>query len=275
MTRSNRRRAARAWPAAACLCAAALAGLGGCDISRPTIRLQDIEVHSIDFEKIELTYHFEITNPNSYRITLWGFDFALVAGGQTFARCTLPKPVGGVPTGGQTTVRAPVTLKYADVPLVVSRPDKPSFYGLDGSAAFSFMGTRRSYPFTHAGLLPPLRQPKWRFVKLRLANRDEGIIELSFDVENPNTFALPMGRLTGTLRGGAEALLPVDRAAPGSVPPGKTARLVLPAKLAPDQALRVAARAEAAPQSLQFEGGLELRPPPELRPMLLGREDRP
>ena len=110
MTPSNRRRTAGAWPVAAWLCAVGLAALGGCDISRPTIRLLDIEVNSIDFEKIELTYQFEITNPNSYMITLWGFDFALVSGGETFARCLLPKPVGGVPAGGHTTVRAPVNL---------------------------------------------------------------------------------------------------------------------------------------------------------------------
>jgi len=275
MTRPPRRRAARTWPAAACICAAALAALAGCDISRPTIRLQDVEVAAVDFDKVELVYHFEVTNPNSYRVTLWGFDFTLVSGGETVARSALAKPVGGVPTGGTTTVRAPVSLAYADVPLVVSRPDKPSFYGLNGSAAFSFMGTMRFYPFTHAGLIPPLRQPKWRFAKLRLANRDEGILELSFDVENPNAFSLPMGRLAGSLLDGDESLLTVDRIAPGSVPPGKTARLVLPAKLPPDQALRVAARAEAAPQALRFEGGLTLRPPPELRPMLLGQEYRP
>jgi len=261
--------------ATAALMGLAAAVLGGCDISRPEIRFHDVRVESMDFERIDVVYEFEIVNPNSYIITLWAFDYTLVAGGEKFASCTLDKPVTGVPTGGKALVRAPVSIAYKDVPLVVSRPAKPSFYGLNGSADFTFVGAKRSYPFTHAGMILPLRKPSWRFVNLRLANRTEGIIELSFDVENPNTFAIPLGRLAGTLRSGEKDVAKIDRIAPGAAPAGKTARLVVPVRIASEEALRSAAAAEAAPQSLTFVGRLEIAPPPELREMLLGQERRP
>ncbi len=271
MDQPRRRGAIGSRLVAACAVAVGLALLAGCDISRPEIRLRDVEIAAYDFEKIELTYVYEVTNPNAYIVTLWGFDFRLISAGEELARSALAKPVTSVPTGGSATVRAPVTIRYADVPPLVARADAPSFYGLNGSAGFSFLGNMRFYPFTHAGMIPPLRQPSWRFVKLRLASREEGIVELSFDVTNPATMPLPMGRLAGALRRGDKELLRVDRIPPGPVPAGKTARLVVPVKIAPAEAIAAAAAAEAAPRSLQFEGSLELLPPAGLKAMLLGQ----
>ena len=85
--------------AVACAVAAVLALLAGCDISRPEIRLRDIEIAAYDFDKIELTYVFEVANPNSYIVTLWGFDFQLISAGEEFARSSLAKPCTAVPSG--------------------------------------------------------------------------------------------------------------------------------------------------------------------------------
>jgi LEA14-like dessication related protein len=251
------------------------AALGGCEMARPTIALHDVRATGMDFEKVELVYEFHIHNPNTYRVGLWAFDVSLVAGGEEFARVELPRPAGGVSTGQTEVVSVPLTLRFADVPVVVARADQPSGCALSVEATFSYLTARRGQTFAHAGWLPPLRQPSWHFRALRLAGREEGVVELVFDVENPNTFALPIRRLTGVVRSDREALVQVDRPAPGPVPPTRTARLVVPVSLGPEAAVRAAARAEAAPGSVRFEGRLHLDPPPSLAAMLMGERTPP
>ncbi len=251
------------------------AALGGCEMSRPTIALHDVQAVAMDFEKVELVYEFHIHNPNTYRIGLWAFELSLAAGAEEFARVELPRPVGGVSTGQTELLRVLLTVRFADVPVVVARADQPSPCALLAEATFSYLTARRSQTFAHAGWLPPLRQPACHFRELRLANRAEGVVELVFDVENPNTFALPIRRLAGVVRSGSEVLAQVDRPAPGPVPPGKPARVVVPVSLGPEAALRAAARAEAAPGSVRFEGRLHLDPPPSLAAMLMGEKTPP
>jgi LEA14-like dessication related protein len=265
------RRSAAILTAAACIVSAAAGG--GCEMKTPSVRLRDIRVAEADFEKLQLLLDFEIANPNSYQISLWGFEVALTAAGEEFAAGSLDRPVMGLSAGEAANLRAPVTIRYADVPELVSRPDRPAPCDLSAKATFSFLVVRRAVSFTHAGQVPPLRAPSWRFRDLR--SRGQGVVELVFDVTNPNTFELPLGRLAGVLKCGDETLVRVNRLPPGPVPAGRTARLVVPVSMDPQAALRAAARAEAAPRSLRFEGTLQLGPPPPLRAMLLGLRPAP
>ncbi len=254
-------------------CAAALLPLAGC-IEKPAVELHDVRVAEMGFEKLEILFDFAVSNPNPHQISLSGFDYALSAGAEEFARGSLPRPVTGL-SGGQTAVvRAPVTVQY-DRFAPLAREARPVPYTMTARAAFDYLGVKTTVRFRHAGEFPALRRPAWHFRDLRLPTPGGAVVELVFDVVNPNGFDLPLVRLRGTLKSGEEALLRVDRVALAPVPAGKTARLVVPVQLEPEAALRAAARAEAARASLRFEGRLRLRPPPQLRAMLLGKKPAP
>jgi hypothetical protein len=81
------------------LAACALAALAGCQ--KPHLSLVGVEVVEVGLRKVDLVYHFRLTNPNSYQVSLWGLDCRLSSGGQTFASSSLPRPVLAL-SGGES-----------------------------------------------------------------------------------------------------------------------------------------------------------------------------
>ena len=79
-----------------------------------------------------------------------------------------------------------------------------------------------------------------------------------------------MAGLTGRLVSGGETLLRVDRSAPGDLPAGQSATVVVAIQAGPDAAHRVLAEARNNRAALRFDGQLQLAAPPALRRMLLG-----
>jgi len=270
---ASRRPAARA----AAFLALALAPVGGCRFRTPTVEVRGVEVAAIDFEGLEVVYDLAVTNPNETQLGLWAVTWRLRSGADAIARGSLPRPVTPLSAGQTAVVRLPVDIRYDAVAPLLGGPDRdwPLPCELVGEATFDYLGQKRSASFRRAGELPALRRPSWSFRDLRLAAPGEGVLLLTFEVTNPNGFALRLSRLTGTVLAGDEAVVRVDRAPLSAVPAGRTARLVAPVKLTPEAALRAAARAEAAPASLRFEGRLLMGPPRGLAGMLMGRMESP
>ncbi len=262
-------RAGSRWAATA-LCAPLLIW-SGCAVEKPQLRLRDVAVAGLDFQELRVVFDFDVTNPNPFQLSLWGMEYGLSAAGERFAGGALTQPVAALRAKETITVRAPVSIQYRKLLPIVRRlgARKPIDYELSGTATFSFLGTRIPVPLKHLGKIPALRAPSWHFRDVRLAEGSAGVVELVFDVDNPNAFALPLASLRGTVRCGREVLVEVDRGMLTTVPPGRTARLVLPVRVSAAAAARALAQALTRRESVRFEGELKLGTPLSLRKMLL------
>ncbi len=252
-------------------CLLLTSALTGCGFQKPTLKLRDIEVAALDFQKLELVLDFAVTNPNDYQISLHGLEYALAAGGQRFASGAMPRPVTPLAARQTTVVKAPVTMQFAHLRPILSKlgAGEQIDYQLTVKATFDFVAFKVPVSLKRAGKLPALRAPSWRLVDVRLAAGAEPTALVVFEVNNPNRFALPLRSLSGVLKYGDQPLLRVDRPTLRAVPAGKTAKLTVPVRLDAAGAARALAAALGSPQSLRFEGNLELDPPVALHGMLV------
>lgn len=247
------------------------ATLGGCAIKRPTLKLRDIEVAGLDFKKLDLVLDLAVTNPNSHQISLYGLEYDLAAGGESFAAGALPRPVTPLAAKHTTIVKVPVALEFKRLlPLLTKATSGEAVdCELNVTATFDFIGVKLSVPLKRRGRLPALRAPSWRFRDVKWVGSGRSVVALTFEVENPNRFALPLRSLSGALMAGDKPLLRVDRSSLSPIPAGKTASVVVPVKLDVAAALAAVARAINDPKSLRFEGNLDLDPPVALHELLV------
>ena len=173
----------------------------GC-IKKPVIALDDVKVEQFNFEQVDLAFEFKVYNPNSFQLSLSRLSYALASDGTQFARGSVPGPVVAVGSGETTVVRAPMTIRFAPlVAILTIRPRGESIpCDLVGEAGFNVYGQTVNVPFRRPGWMPVLRAPDWHFRGVELvrpAGRARPRVELLFDVDNPNSFAIPLAGLSG------------------------------------------------------------------------------
>ena len=268
--RPEQSRAARRGVAVAICC---ILSAAGCSFKKPTVRLHDIQIAGLDFHKLELVFELKITNPNAYQISIWGLEYALAAAGQQFASGALPQPIAALGAKQTTHIRAPVAVEFSSLRPLVSklRAREPIPYEFAATTTFNALGMKVPVPLRHGGEIPPLETPSWHFRDARLVGGVAPVVELVFDVDNPNRFELPLKQLKGFLKCGDRTLLEVNRAALTPIPATGSARLTLPLRVHPAEALAALTQALKQPRSLRFEGKLLLGEPASLRDMLLGK----
>jgi len=268
------RRPAAGWAALLAVC---LLWAPGCTVRPPTLKLRDIEVAAADFKKLDLVLEFAVHNPNDYQISLHAFEYEMSAAGGTLASGALDRPVTPLAAGKTVVVRAPVTLEFAALagPLVKAVGGESIDYELACRATFDFTAFKKHVPFSHAGTLPALRAPSWRFRDVRWQPADAGgpRVTLVFEVTNPNRFALPLRKLSGALMYGDQPLVHVEAGALKPVPAEASAQVQASAKLDAAEAVKALLAGLKDRQALRFEGRLALDVPPALHELLLrGKE---
>jgi len=255
------------------LAAALLAVLtaGGCAIQKPTLALRDIEVAAIGFHQIDLVLDFAVTNPNDFGINLYGLDYELTAGGGRLAGGSLPRPVGSLEPNRTIVVKAPVSVTYGTLKPLVSaaKSGEAIDYEMTTTATFNVFGVKVKVPLRRSGKIPPLRSPSWRFTDIRLVMPGPAV-EVSFEVDNPNPFALPLKALTGVVKVGDRPVLRVSGTTLDPIPPKEKRTVTVPVKLDSAGVLSLLREGLADRRKLSFEGNLALDAPVSLHEFLLG-----
>jgi len=267
-------RGARTWTAAV-LALILSAGTAGC-FKRPTVSLHDVTVEGIDFSKIDLAFDLKIHNPNNFQISLSSLTYGMASGGADFARGAVAQPIALLSANETTAIRAPVTLNYAELlPLVEkARAGQAIPYQFRSEARFNFLGMKIPVRMNRQGQIPPLRRPSWHFRKVRLVKGPPSWLEMTFEVDNPNTFDLPLARIHGALTFAGQPVVRIDESQLAPIPAGKTAPLTVRVRADGPGVAKAVAKTFLGERSgrFAFEGALRLRAPPMLRKMLLGQK---
>ena len=246
----------------------ALPVLAGCEVRKPIVLFQDIEVLSIEREQAQLVFMLSVTNPNTSQIALKALDYRLQAAGEVFAAGSLPRPIAALNAGETTPIRVPVTIPYRQLaPLFARLRTREAIpYEFSALATFGFLTMPVEIPFSRHGLIPAIEAPAFRLRDVRLAaSKAEGQLELLFEVSNPNVFELPQMKLVGALTIDGRPVVRLEEVALGDLPPGKTREVVVPVRLSAEALSEALLR----PGRLKFEGSLRLGNPKGLRHLLL------
>ncbi len=262
--------------ALAVFAAAMLLGASAGCIKRPTAKLHDIEVTAFDFRQVDLVFHLAIHNPNSFQINLSALNYGLSSGGVEFATGSLASPIAALSASESTIIRAPVVVEYARLSSVLSKlaAGEEIPYEFHSSATFNWLIFPIPLSLKHSGQMPRLRKPNWHFRDIELIKGPPSWLKLSFEVENPNAFALPLERLKGTVNYGGHAVVRIDEAQLEPIPPGRTAMVSVRARVDGPGVTKAVTKAILSGQRRRFSfaGQLRLGVPELLRKMLVAEE---
>lgn len=200
-------------------------------IEPPRLVVESLVPRDADAHGVTLAVLGRIENPNPVDLSLSRFAWQFQVEGQPAGSGQAPADLL-LRRGSAVPVTVPARLGWAGVPsfaaLLATRQSVP--VRVSGVASVRVAGGALDLPFAAEGsvALPRLPAVTLRGAALEEAGLFQTVIELHLEVENPNPFALPTGRLAYDL---TVAGSPVARAASASlerVPPGGAAVVKVP-----------------------------------------------
>ena len=171
---------------------------GVLNLSRPTAKIEQVEMTGLTFERVDLLLYVRIENPNPVGARLAGLDYDLRIEDASIVKGNLEKGIE-LKSGGSSLVEVPVSVGFSEIFTTVEAAaarDKLD-YGINLGLAVALpgYGTIR-IPLEHRGTLPVPRLPELRIESLRVTRVTLTRIDLEVNmkVANPNSFDL---RLSG------------------------------------------------------------------------------
>ncbi len=207
----------------------------------PVVAIETAGFEGLGFTGVDLTFRARIENPNPTPISAVRLEYALELEGRRAAVGALEAGIVVPPAGasgmGAGAVELPVRLRYAAVPGVaaVLALDREATYALRGAVVFLTPAGEVRVPIGADGVVVVPHVPKVRVARLSLrsASPREVVLELALEVQNPNDFDVPAGRVGCGLHLSGKEIVRADVLFPVPIAPGSTASAVLPITLSP------------------------------------------
>ncbi len=188
------------------------------NIEKPTARLVGTQLAAITFDQADLRFDFEVTNPNPFGINLTGLDYDLQVWGASLLGGNQNQGLK-IGSRGSSRVTVPVRVRFADVERIARQASGRDTINYALKTRFKLnlpvLGTY-VVPVEQNGTLPLPRVPTIGVANLevRKLGWTAADVLLKLTVDNPNTFALKLGRLNYQLDVNG------DRWGSGNVPKG-------------------------------------------------------
>ncbi len=167
-------------------------------VQAPTMRVDDVNISGIDFEKLSLDFVIKVKNPNGFGLNLNGFDYLFAIEGKQLISGQETKPIA-LTAQGESSLHFPLTLKFADIyQLVTENKNKDTLsYQFSGSVLPSGILSAFKIPFSKSGHLPNARLPQLSLKNLQVNKLSlTGVdLKLKLGVKNPNSFSFNIGKL--------------------------------------------------------------------------------
>lgn len=260
----------RSWRAGLMLAVALLvAAAPGC-IKKPLVRLVDLQIDAIDLDKTDLSLGINVTNPNWFVARLYAMRYEMSVNGKPLAAGEVPTPIELIPAGGERSYRIPLSIMHDSLlPFIQNLLGAESIpYALTAEATFNVIGLPLPVQRVRTGKIPPILALRPRLKALRFPGDTPTVVEVVFDIHNPNPFAMAMKRLDGAIYVGDEKILTIYRSTTAELPGGETSELVVPIRLGVTPMVRAMAKIGSG-QRPEFRGLFILDVPGPFKKLLL------
>lgn len=163
----------------------------------PTARIDRVEITGLSFDDVELTAFITVENPNTFGVTLSGYDYALdVAEGTPLAGSSSEGLA--IEAEGSSSFAVPFRLSYRDVFETLSalsdRNETEYRVRLTPRFEVPVIGDV-AFELSHSGVLPVLRLPEIRFDGVEVAALSLTRVDLAVTIEIRNENPAPMNLL--------------------------------------------------------------------------------
>lgn len=184
---------------------ALLLGCTGGDFSAfvPTVKFQRLDLTSINFERINVDFVFDVDNPNPIDIPLSSFSYALGFEGIDVLSGEDPD---GLRLGSEGTseLALPIAIDFANIFEVVTATRGLDYigFGLRGNFGFDTDLGPVAIEFDEEGSFPALRLPKFDLGELRIESASNDSVGLGLDIAIDNDLgsALDFSNLDFTMK---------------------------------------------------------------------------
>jgi len=168
-------------------------------IQEPIVSLDSTNLTSITLQGTELLCKIKIHNPNRIDIPFPEIDWELHINENSFIKGTILNN-NPLKKRDSTIVDVPISLNYLEIFNSIKSliGNKEANYGVSLAAKFDIpVIGERVWDYKHEGIFPLLQPPKINMPSIKLDKIDFTKADLIFtmDVENPNSFALPMPKM--------------------------------------------------------------------------------
>jgi len=240
-------------------------------VERPRIALEAARVESLGFTGLNLQFGCRIENANPYPLSVLRISYRFTLEGRTAASGVVETPLGvgpatvaaapvlppspespappamaAVTTPGLAALSLPVAVRFKDVPSFAPllQLGREAAWTLTGEVVFSTPSGPIAVPLRQEGLLALPRAPRFRVERavLRKATPREITVEVAVEVQNPNSFALPAGRLGYGLFLSDKEVVRTDVVIGQPIEPGEAATVAVPLRISVLKAGTAAAR---------------------------------
>jgi len=155
----------------------------------PAVRFDTVKVRSIDFDKADLDFIFQVDNPLPLKVGLASLTYALSLEGVDFLSGRDPDGVKLRPEAS-SPLPLPLTLRWKKAAELLSatRGKDELGFGLHGDLGFNTPAGVATLPYKAGGRVPALRRPRFKFDGLRLKDlqltKDRARLALDLGVSN-------------------------------------------------------------------------------------------
>jgi len=164
------------------------------DIREPNVSFQDMSIDQITFDGVTLLFDFEISNPNRFGVSAEQYSYEFFINEQSFISGLQEEPLS-ISRESAQTIQVPVTLNFSEVYETFSsvvRQDSLS-YALATEVEFDVpvLGNRK-VPVRTSGEIPVPKVPRISMGEFNVKDisLSGAEVEVSFNVQNPNPFAI-------------------------------------------------------------------------------------
>ena len=174
------------------------------DASKPDVEFREMNISNITFDDVTLLFDFNVNNPNRFDISAAGYEYDFQINDRSFISGTRNEGIR-IEQNSTGVFQVPVTLRYEDVYQTfrsLSQQDEIA-YALSTEVNFDLpvLGIQ-SIPVSTSGEIPVPKPPRIEFgdfnvTRVSLSGADA---EVTFRVDNPNTFALSLLSASYNLR---------------------------------------------------------------------------
>jgi LEA14-like dessication related protein len=219
--------------------------LSGCEtiqpvvetVPRPAARIVGANLQNLTFDKIDLVFDLEVSNPYSAALPLAGLAYTVSSGGRPIVRGNL-KPAGSIPARGSRVLQVPAIVQFASVAKALGgvRPGSllPWQADLTLSVNAPVLG-RLDLPLSHSGELPIPAMPQ-----IALASLDIGRLSLdqvkanaNIQLRNTNQFAIDLSKVALNLSLGNQEIARTAFNNSARLAPGNAVTIYVPLSFSP------------------------------------------
>jgi len=219
-------------------------------VQPPLVAFEAVRLEGLGFSGANLEFRGRIENPNATPLSAVRIEYALDLARTRAAQGVLPAavviPGAGAAGPGTGTVLLPVQVRFAAVPGIarVFAEDREADYLLGGAVVFLTPAGEVRVPMSASGRVAVPRPPRFHVEKvvLRSASPREVVLEMRLDVQNPNAFDLPAGRIGLGLHLSGKEVVRADLVIAEPIAGGATVEVPVPIRISVFKAGKAVAR---------------------------------